>query len=58
MKTVYIIIAIAGLLLLVIPALMHYLGTMELIRMKNLMFLGTVIWFAGAIPWLGKKVKV
>ncbi|MFC2089887.1 hypothetical protein ACFLT1_03855 [Bacteroidota bacterium] len=55
MKYIYPIIGVAGLLLVIIPALMHYRGTMEASEMKNLMFVGTVVWFAAAIPWLGKK---
>lgn len=55
MKYIYPVIGIAGLLLLLLPALSHFSGKMEVEQMKNLMFIGTVIWFAGAIPWLGRK---
>jgi len=55
MKYIYPVIGIAGLLLLLLPALLHFSGKMEVEQMKNLMFIGTVIWFAGAIPWLGRK---
>ncbi|MDF1571429.1 MAG: hypothetical protein P1P82_07430 [Bacteroidales bacterium] len=47
----------AGLLLLLIPAILHFSGSMELDQIKNLMLVGTVVWFIGAIPWLGKKTK-
>ena len=57
MKYIYPLLALAGLLLLLIPAILHFSGSMELDQMKNLMFLGTVVWFIGAIPWLGKKTK-
>jgi hypothetical protein len=57
MKYIYPIAGLAGLLLLLVPAIMHFSGNMELEQMKNLMLAGTVIWFAAAIPWLGKKTK-
>ena len=55
MKYIYPIIGIAGLLLLIVPAIMHFTGSMEAEQMKNLMLVGTLVWFAAAIPWLGKK---
>jgi len=55
MKYFYILLAVAGLLLVLIPAVLLYLGRMEAGQMKNLMFVGTLLWFSGAIPWLGKK---
>ncbi len=57
MKPFYVVLTAAGLLLLLIPALMFYFGSIEEERMKLLMFIGTMIWFSGAIPWLGKKKK-
>jgi len=57
MKYIYPIFGIAGLLLLLVPSIMHYRGNLDIDQMKNLMFVGTVVWFAGAIPWLGKKTK-
>jgi hypothetical protein len=55
MKYIYPILAATGLVLLLIPSLMFYFDAMEAERMKLLMFIGTLIWFSGAIPWLGKK---
>jgi len=55
MKYFYILLALAGLCLLLIPALLFYLGRIDEASMKNLMFVGTLLWFSGAIPWLGKK---
>jgi hypothetical protein len=57
MKYLYQLLAVAGLALLLIPSLLFYFDAIEEERMKVLMFTGTVIWFAGAIPWLGKKKK-
>lgn len=55
MKYIYGFLGIAGLTLLIVAAIMHFTGQIESDRMKDLMLVGTVIWFAGAIPWLGKK---
>ena len=55
MKYFYMLLALAGLCLLLIPALLFYLGRIEAEAMKNYMFIGTLLWFSGAIPWLGKK---
>jgi len=55
MKYFYIILAIAGLSLVLVPSLLLYFGTIEAEQMKNYMFVGTLLWFSGAIPWLGKK---
>jgi len=55
MKILFKVIALAGLVILFAPALMHYFGTMPEETMKEVMLTGTFIWFAGAIPWLGQK---
>lgn len=57
MRYFYIIIASAGLALVLIPSILHYLELMETDQMKTLIFMGTMLWFAGAIPWLGRKKK-
>ena len=54
-KLVYKIIAGTGLLLTLIPAYLHYAGISSSQNMKTVVFIGTVIWFIGATPWLGKK---
>lgn len=55
MKYLYIPMAIAGILMTLIPPLLFYFGVMIAEQMKLYMFLGAVLWFSGAIPWLGKK---
>ena len=55
MKIFYTFLASAGLLMLLVPSLLFYFGSMEEEQMKLYMLIGTVIWFSGAIPWLGKK---
>ncbi|MDF1575378.1 MAG: hypothetical protein P1P86_09330 [Bacteroidales bacterium] len=57
MKYFYILLAAAGLLLLLIPAILFYFDVLEAEQMKNYMFIGTLLWFSGAIPWLGKKTS-
>jgi len=55
MKYLYPVLAITGLLLTLIPSILLYLGMLSLENMKMYMFIGAVVWFSGAIPWLGKK---
>ena len=55
MKYFFIILAITGLAMLLVPALLFYFDAIEIGQMKNYMFIGTLLWFSGAIPWLGKK---
>jgi hypothetical protein len=55
MKYIYIILSIVGLTLVLVPSLLFYFDLLEPVQMKNYMFIGTLLWFSGAIPWLGKK---
>ena len=55
MKYFYILLAIAGLSLTLVPSLLFFFGNMETEQMKTYMLIGTLLWFSGAIPWLGKK---
>ncbi len=55
MQTMYKILAVAGLLLTLIPPFMHFYGSVDEPTMKAWVMAGTVVWFVGAIPWLGKK---
>lgn len=57
MRYIYIFLAVAGLCLVLIPSILFYYDTLEIDQMKNTIFLGTVLWFAGSIPWLGRKKK-
>lgn len=57
MRYIYQLIALAGLALVMVPSLLHFLDRMENDQMKTLIFIGTMVWFAGAIPWLGTKKK-
>lgn len=57
MRYLYQLLAAAGLLLVLIPSLLHYFGSIANDQMKTYIFIGTMLWFAGAIPWLGKKKR-
>ncbi len=58
MKYIYRLMAIAGLTITLVPPILYYAGSMGEERMKLIMFLGTLLWFSGAIPWLGKKKTI
>lgn len=55
MKYLYIILAIVGLCLVLVPSILFFYDLTEAGQMKNYMLIGTLLWFSGAIPWLGKK---
>ena len=55
MKYFYIILAVVGLTMTLVPSLLLFFDAMEPEQMKNYMLIGTLLWFSGAIPWLGKK---
>ena len=55
MRTIYQLIAASGLALVLIPSILHYFNKIGNDQMTSFIFLGTILWFAGAIPWLGKK---
>ena len=55
MKYLYRLVAIIGLSLVLIAPITYYYGSLAEDLMKTYMFTGTLLWFSGAIPWLGKK---
>ena len=55
MKYFYILISLIGLVMTLLPSLLHFFDILELPQMKNYILIGTLLWFSGAIPWLGKK---
>jgi len=55
MKYFYIILAVVGLTMTLVPSLLLFFDAMEPEQMKNYILIGTLLWFSGAIPWLGKK---
>lgn len=57
MNTIYRLLAAAGLAMVLIPSILNYLDKISQEHMTNYILVGTLIWFAGAIPWLGRKKK-
>ena len=57
MRYFYQLLASVGLMMVLVPSILHFMGRMELDQMKTFMLLGTMLWFAGAIPWLGRKKR-
>lgn len=55
MKIFYKIVAVTGLIVMLVPPILFYFQRIEDGQMKLYMAIGTMLWFSGAIPWLGKK---
>jgi len=55
MKIFYKIVAVVGLLMTLVPSILFYFHSIEVGQMKLYMAVGTMLWFSGAIPWLGRK---
>ena len=54
-RYLYPLLAVVGLAMVLIPSILHFVDTITMDQMKTYMFIGTMLWFAGAIPWLGRK---
>lgn len=53
MKKFYKPLAILGLVLTVLPPILLFVGIIgSLETVKTIMFVGMILWFAAAIPWL------
>jgi len=46
-------LALIGLVFTILPALLLLSGTIEIGMTKTLMIIGMVLWYIGAVPWLG-----
>jgi len=55
MKTILQIISFIGLVMVLLPAVLTFAGRMEFEQTRIWMIVGTVVWFASAVFWLGKK---
>jgi hypothetical protein len=55
MKTLMAILAIAALGLTIIPSILVFEGKMDLSLHKQLMTVGTLLWFVSAPIWFKKK---
>ncbi|AKP51669.1 hypothetical protein [Cyclobacterium amurskyense] len=58
MKLLLKIISFVGLGLSIIPAILVFGGQMESSTCKQLMFIGTILWFVTAPSWMIKKEAV
>jgi len=57
MKTILKLISLIGLILTLFPSFFVFLGVIELGPNKNLMILGTILWFITAPFWMNKRVQ-
>jgi uncharacterized membrane protein len=55
MKILIKILSIAGLVLTLVPAFLVFSQELDLATSKNLMLIGTILWFASAPFAFGKK---
>jgi hypothetical protein len=55
MKKLLPIISFVGLALVIIPACLYLAGSTDKSQLKNLMLVGTVLWFVSAPLWMGRK---
>lgn len=54
-RIILIIISFVGLALTIVPAFLVFFQTMTLDQNKNLMFIGTIMWFITAPFWMKHK---
>ena len=54
MRIFLIIVSAIGLVLTIVPSFFVLAGSMELDMNKNLMFLGTALWFVTVPFWINK----
>jgi hypothetical protein len=54
-KTILKVVSFAGLVLTLIPSFIVFYQRIDLDSNKNLMLLGTVLWFATSPFWMNKK---
>jgi hypothetical protein len=55
MKIILILISLVGLILTILPSLLVFTGRIEFSTHKDLMLLGTILWFISAPFWLNKS---
>ncbi len=57
MKMILKLISLIGLGLTLLPSFFVFFGLIELDPNKNLMILGTILWFITAPFWMNKRVQ-
>lgn len=55
MRIILQIISMIALAMAIIPSVVYFSGSMELERVKTLMLVATVVWFAVTPFWMGRK---
>ncbi len=55
LRIVLIVLAVAGLLLTLVPAILNWQGKISPQQVNNLMLAGTILWFVPAIFLFAKK---
>lgn len=55
MKPVLKIISLLAFFMTIIPSILFLTGKMELDRVKLLMLIATIVWFAATPFWMGQK---
>jgi hypothetical protein len=55
MRTLLIIISFIGLGLTLIPSVLVLTGDVDIEQNKNLMMIGTILWFGTVVFWMNKK---
>ncbi len=55
LRPLLITISFLGLGLTIIPSILVLMGILDMNMNKNLMFLGTVLWFGSVIFWMNKE---
>ena len=51
------ILAVSGLLLTILPSILHLYGMLDLPEVHRWMSAGMVVWFVTGSIWLGKKTR-
>lgn len=55
MRYIYITISVIGLLLVIVPPILLFAGSIMEPMQKNLMLIGTFCWFLTAPAWMNKE---
>lgn len=55
MKNIFVILAVLGLGMSIISPVLTFLDVFTVALNKTLLFFGMLLWFIGAIPWLGRE---
>ena len=55
MKSILQILSFAGILLTIVPPVLYFMELISRSSQNLWMFAGTIIWFASATFWLGRK---